>query len=143
MSYTPLANLLRLESPDTITYPESNNPRRVSMSPNSGDVAQTPESKSSSSSGLASSLFKSLTGGGKGKAVQSPSPTGPRPNGTSSEQVAEEYSGPPNLEKYYCQLKPGNPLPDRVSAAEALKYSVQDYPLEGVGTLAGGSNTTG
>lgn len=107
------------------------------MSPTpSRDVAQTTSLEPKSSSGLASSLFKSLTGGGKSKAVQSPPTTGPKSNGTSSEQAIED-SGAPDLEKFYEQLKPDNSLPDRVSAAEALKYAVQDYPLEGVRTALG------
>lgn len=129
--------MLRYESPESLPYLVHPKPllSRRSMSPTpSRDVAQTTSPEPKSSSGLASSLFKSLTGGGKSKPTQAPPTTGQKSNGTSSERTTED-SGPPDLEKFYEQLKAGNPLSDRVSAAEALKYAVQDYPLEGVSTL--------
>jgi hypothetical protein len=42
------------------------------------------------------------------------------------------YGGPANYEQLFEQLKVGNALPDRLSAAESLRHAVQDYPLSGV-----------
>jgi hypothetical protein len=102
---------------------------RVSMSPAIGDVAQTPEPKSTS--GFAS-VFKSLTGN---KSSRSPNPQSPgsiaHPNGSNALQPSI-YGVPPNYEHLYEQLKPDNSLANRVSAAESLRLAVQDYPLSGV-----------
>jgi hypothetical protein len=102
---------------------------RVSMSPAIGDVAQTPEPKSTS--GFAS-VFKSLTGN---KSSRSPNPESPGSiahlNGANALQPSI-YGAPPNYEHLYEQLKPENSLADRVSAAESLRLAVQDYPLSGV-----------
>jgi hypothetical protein len=100
------------------------------MSPSSGDVAQTPEPKSTS--GLAS-VFKSLTGS---KSSRNPNPQSPasaaqNPNGTNTAPAAV-CGRPPNFEQLYGQLKSGNALADRISAAESLRHAVLDYPLEGV-----------
>ncbi|KAK2628641.1 hypothetical protein QTJ16_001744 [Diplocarpon rosae] len=108
----------------------------VSMSPTSGDVAQTPEPKSSS--GFAS-VFKSLTGGNrstKNPILGSPASL----NGTSSLQPtirpqSTTHGGPPDYEHLYDKLKPGNTLADRLVAAEALRRAVQDYPLSGVTSI--------
>lgn len=100
------------------------------MSPSHGDVAQTPESKSSS--GFAS-VFKSLTGGGKStKHNAAVVGSGQRASNAGLPVVDDE---PLDFERFCTQLKPGNSLRDRVDAAEALKFAVQDHPLEGVGRL--------
>ena len=99
----------------------------VSMSQSHGDVTQTPEPKSSS--GFAS-VFKSLTGGGKSsKHNAALTGSGRRPSSTGPPAVVGE---PLDLERWCQQLKPGNAIRDRVAAAEALKYEVQDQLLEGV-----------
>ena len=103
---------------------------RASMSPSAGDVAQTPEPKASS--GFAS-VFKSLTGS---KSSRSPHPQSPASiahqiNGANTLQPTI-YGGPPNYDQLYEQLKLGNPLADRLAAAESLRHAVQDYPLSGV-----------
>ncbi|CAL3965991.1 unnamed protein product [Diplocarpon coronariae] len=106
------------------------------MSPAGGDVAQTPEPKSSS--GFAS-VFKSLTGGSR--STKNPNISSPASfNGTSSLQPtiypqSTTYGGPPNYEHLYDKLKPGNALADRIVAAEALRRAVQDYPLSGVTSI--------
>jgi hypothetical protein len=101
-----------------------------SMSPLSGEVVQTPEPKTSS--GLAS-VFKSFTGSKSSRSpnIQSPASIAQKLNGTSTAAVAVS-GGPPAFEQFYHQLKAGNSLSDRISAAEALRYAVQDYPLDGV-----------
>jgi hypothetical protein len=101
------------------------------MSPSSGDVAQTPEPKSSS--GLAS-VFKSLTGSKSSKSpnAQLPASAAQQLSGASPLKNAI-YGGPPNHEQLYEQLKPGNLLSDRIVAAEALRHAVQDYSLSSVG----------
>lgn len=97
------------------------------MAPNSGDVTQPPELKASS--GFAS-VFKSLTGAGKSARNNTPAPaTVQKANGVATGQ---SYHGPPDFDRFCRQLKPGNELQERISAAEALKFAVQDYPLEGV-----------
>ena len=100
------------------------------MSPSSGDVAQTPEPKSTG--GLVN-VFKSLTGSKLSKSLnhQSPvsSPQHLNPANTLKNAI---YGGPPNYEQLFEQLKAGNPLPDRLAAAESLRHAVQDYPLSGV-----------
>ena len=129
MEFNDYTDFLRLDYPDITYFTEGQPANRRSMSPNSGDVTQTPEPKSSG--GLAS-VFKSFAGGkSKATTLQSPPPNTYKSNGTSSAQ-ALGHSGPPNLDKFYQQLRAENPIADRVSAAEALKYAVQDYPLEGV-----------
>jgi hypothetical protein len=91
------------------------------MSPPAGDVAQTPEPKTSS--GFAS-VFKNLTVGRSSK-----SPNAQSPPHTSPPAV---YGGPPNFEQLYEQLKTGNSLAERISAAQALRVAVQDYPITSV-----------
>jgi len=104
------------------------------MSPFSGDVAQTPESKSTG--GLAS-VFKSLTGGKSSKNATSQSPASlvQQLNGNNPLKNSI-YGGPPNYEQLFEQLKVGNPLPERLAAAESLRHAVRDYPLGGVRNLA-------
>ncbi len=98
------------------------------MSP-SGDVAQTPESKSS---GFVN-VFKNLTGNRSSKApgTQSSASIAQQLNGPINLQTAV-YGGPPNYEQLYEQLKVGNNLADRTAAAKLLRNAVQDYPLSGV-----------
>jgi hypothetical protein len=108
--------------------PEPDN--RVSMSPAVGDVAQTPEPKSTNNF---TSILKSLTGN---KSSRSPNPQSPASiaqhiSGANALQPAS-YGGPPNYEHLYEQLKAGNPLADRIAAAESLRVAVQDYPLSDV-----------
>lgn len=100
------------------------------MSPSAGEVSQTPDSKPSS--GFAS-VFKNLTGTRPSKSPnpQSPVATTQQVNDGGSLQPAS-YGGPPNYEDLYAQLKEGNPLQDRIAAAEALRHAVADYPLSGV-----------
>src|ERR1700709_157567 len=94
---------------------------RDSMSPSSGDVAQTPEPKSSS--GLAS-VFKSLTGNkSKNPNPQSPASVAQQLNSASTLKNAA-YEGPPNYEHLHEQLKVGNVLADRLAAAESLRHAV-------------------
>ncbi|KAL2067983.1 hypothetical protein VTL71DRAFT_16081 [Oculimacula yallundae] len=107
------------------------------MSPAAGDVAQTPEPKSTS--GFAS-VFKSLTGNRSKN--PNPNPASPtNPNGTSSVPPpalylqSTTYGGPPDYEHLYGQLKPGNPQSERLAAAEALRHAVQDYPLTSVTSI--------
>jgi hypothetical protein len=100
------------------------------MSPSAGDVAQTPESKPTS--GFAS-VFKNLTSSRSTKSLnpQSPASVAQQLSEASSRQSAI-YGGPPNYEQLYGQLKAGNSLADRLSAAESFRHAVQDYPLSGV-----------
>ena len=103
------------------------------MSPSSGDVAKTPEPKSTG--GLVN-VFKSLTGNksAKSSSHQSPAST-PQQLSTAHTLKNAIYGGPPNYEQRFEQLKVGNPLPDRLAAAESLRHAVQDYPLSGVSFL--------
>lgn len=103
---------------------------RGSMSPPE-DATQTPEQKGSS--GLAS-VFKSFAGGNKllkSPHSQSPAAISRQLNSANTLNNAI-YVGPPNYEQLFEQLKPGNPLIERLAAAEALRHAVQDYPLSGV-----------
>lgn len=112
-------------------FPKPSTPKtQASMSPSAGEVAQTPEPKSSS----AFSIFKSLTGGksSKSPSAQSPAPLPRHLNGANTLQSAAIYGGPPNYEKLYAQLRIGNALADRIAAADALRHAVHDYPLSGV-----------
>lgn len=104
--------------------------RRASMSPTAGDATQTPDSKPS---GGFASVFKNLTGSRSTKSPnpQSPASIAPQVNGGSALQPAA-YGGPPNYEQLYAQLKAGNPLSERIAAAESLRHAVQDYPLSSV-----------
>jgi hypothetical protein len=105
---------------------------QASMSPSAGEVAQTPEPKSSG----AFAIFKSFTGG---KSSKSPNA---QPQASLVQHLSQAnalqpatYGGPPNYEQLYGQLKAGNELADRISAAESLRHAVQDYPLSGVSTF--------
>lgn len=109
------------------------------MPPPAGDVAQTPESKSTG--GLAS-VFKSLTGGRSSKNLLSPHNVASS-NPASNVQIAQQlnssstpkggiYSGPIGYEHLYGQLKNGRTLAERHSAAEGLRLALSDYPLSGV-----------
>jgi hypothetical protein len=105
---------------------------RASMSPPAGDVAQTPEPKSTS--GLAS-VFKSLTGSKLSKSLNPQSPVSiAQQFNTANTSRTAIYGGPPNYEQLVEQLKAGNALADRLAAAESLRHAVHDYPLSGVGT---------
>ncbi|RDL35143.1 Tuberin [Venustampulla echinocandica] len=106
---------------------------RASMSPSSGDVAQTPEPKSTG--GLAS-VFKVLTGNRSSRSpnAQSPASIAQQLTGVSG-LSSTIYGGPANLEQLYDQLKAGNPLPRRIAAAEAIRHAVQDYPLKGITSI--------
>jgi len=117
-------NLADLETP-------FNRPLRVSMSPSSGEVTQTPDTKSTN--GLVN-VFKSLTGN---KSTRSPHPQSPAsalaPQLTTANTLKKAiYGGPPNYEQLQEQLKEGNPIPQRLAAAESLRHAVQDYPISGV-----------
>jgi hypothetical protein len=106
------------------------------MPPPSGDVAQTPESKTTG--GLAN-VFRSLTGN---RLTRTPLPaTQPHPSTTvASLQIAQElnttrggiYGGPLEYDHLYGQLKNGKTLADRRSAADTLRLALEDYSLEGV-----------
>ena len=100
------------------------------MSPASGDVAQTPEAKSTG--GLVS-VFKSLTGNksNKSPSLRSQASVAQQLNNAHTPKSAI-YGGPPNYELLCTQLKPANPLPERIAAAEALQHAVLDYPLNSV-----------
>ena len=121
-----LIRLLRVARIQVLQAPTTQD----SMSPSSGDVAQTPESKSTG--GLVN-VFKSLTGSKSSKSLnhQLPGPIIQPHNATNTLKTAL-YGGPPNYEQLFEQLKSGNPLPDRLAAAESLRHAVQDYPLSGV-----------
>jgi hypothetical protein len=99
-----------------------------SMSPPPAEPVKTPEPKSS---GLVS-VFKSLTGSKSSKStnVQSPVSIAQRLGAP-----AAVHGGPPDFEQFHQTLKTGTNLSDRVSAAEALRHAVQDYPVEGVSHL--------
>lgn len=112
-------------------FPKPPTPKtQASMSPTAGEIAQTPEPKSSS----AFSIFKSLTGGKSSKSpnAQSQASLPRNPNGANTLQSTTIYGGPPNYEQLYAQLRIGNGLADRIAAADALRHAVQDYPLSGV-----------
>lgn len=95
-----------------------------------GDVAQTPEPKTKS--GLAS-VFKSLTGGKPSKTTNVQAlALAAQPPGDINTLKNSIYGGPPKHEQLFDQLKVTNPLADRLAAAQALRYAVQDYPLSSV-----------
>ena len=127
MAWRSLTNALLLR--DTVFLTSKSN-TQDSMSPSSGEVAQTPEPKSSS--GLAS-VFKSLTGNKSSKSlnVQSSASIAQKLNATAIGPAAV-HGGPPDFEHFHQLLKSGNNISDRISAAEALRYAVQDYPIDGV-----------
>jgi hypothetical protein len=105
---------------------------RDSMSPLTGDVAQTPEPKSSS--GLAN-VFKTLTGNkSKNANLQSPASIAQQLNSASALRNAP-FEGPPNYQQLHERLKAGNSLGDRLAAAATLRHAVQDYPLSGVTSI--------
>ncbi|KAH8683368.1 hypothetical protein BGZ60DRAFT_368717 [Tricladium varicosporioides] len=123
-----LANHFLSQEPPTVRLASE---PRVSMSPSSGDVAQTPEPKSTG--GLAS-VFKSLTGNKSTRSppqVQSPSSIAQQLNGAGSLRTTI-YGGPPNYEQWFEQLKIGHPLSERITAAESIRRAIHDYPLSGV-----------
>jgi hypothetical protein len=101
------------------------------MSPSSGDASHTPEPKST---GGFASVFKSLTGGGRSSRspnVQATAPPTQHVSGASNGQ-SPVYGGPPDYDHLHEQLKIGNPLPERIAAAESICHAVRDYPLSGV-----------
>ncbi|KAL3425673.1 Tuberous sclerosis 2-like protein [Phlyctema vagabunda] len=106
----------------------------TSMSPASADVSQTPEPKSTS--GLAS-VFKSLTGSRSAKSSSNQS-SAPNANAQLAQQLHPNagknaiYGGPPNYKQLYEQLRGADSIADRISAAEALRHVVAEYPLAGV-----------
>jgi Domain of unknown function (DUF3384)/Tuberin len=108
-----------------------------------GDTPQTPEPKTTS--GLANVL---RTFGGRlrpGAPASSPS-VAPvtshsssggsflqrRPSQAGDNTVKDFLGGPVNNDQLYLQLKPGQPLPDRVAAAEAFRHIVEDYSLSSI-----------
>ncbi|TAQ83708.1 hypothetical protein B7494_g7964 [Chlorociboria aeruginascens] len=100
-----------------------------SMSPSSGDVAQTPEPKATST---LANVFKSLTGSkNKGPNPPPSAPFIPQLNGSNPLKNAI-YGGPPNFELLYNQLNDENDIADRIAAAEAIRKAVVDYPLSNV-----------
>src|SRR5690606_33890302 len=44
----------------------------------------------------------------------------------------EYYGGPPNNDQLFAQLKPGNPIPDRINAANAVRQIVAEYALSSI-----------
>lgn len=109
------------------------------MPSSSGDVAQTPEPRSTG--GLAS-VFKSLTGNRSSKASI---PTAhPHPSATAASlQLAQQfnisntsrggvYGGPLEFEHLYGQLKTEKSFAERRSAADTLRLALADYSLSGV-----------
>ena len=121
----------QLTLPDTEIREVQQGPTpRDSMSPSSGDVTQTPETKSTS--GLAS-VFKSLTGNKLSKSTNLQSPVLITQQSSSANALQNTiYGASPNYEQLHEQLKDGHPLSDRLAAAESLRHAVQDYPLSGV-----------
>lgn len=103
------------------------------MSPSSGDIARTPEPKSS---GGFASVLQSLTG--RNKSSKSPNVIPPgavkvqSANGSANDLRGPVCGGPPDYERLYEQLKIGNPPADRIAAADSICQTVQDYPLSGV-----------
>ncbi|KAI9049172.1 hypothetical protein LZ554_007019 [Drepanopeziza brunnea f. sp. 'monogermtubi'] len=98
----------------------------------------TNHSKPKSTSGFAS-VFKSLT---SGRSTRNPNPSSSAASLAGSASLQQivypqsaTYGGPPDYEHLYDTLKPGNPLADRLAAAEALRHAVQDYPLSGVTSI--------
>jgi len=109
------------------------------MPPSSGDVAQTPEPKSTG--GLAS-VFKSLTGSRSNKSLFVATNSHP-PTAAANLQLAQQlsnatavkggiYGGPHDYEYLYGQLKAGKSLAERRAAADSLRLALADYPLSGV-----------
>jgi len=109
------------------------------MPPSSGDVAQTPEPRSTG--GLAS-VFKSLTGNRSSKASLPNAHSHPSAT-TASLQIAQQlnisnssrggvYGGPLEFEHLYGQLKAGKSFAERRSAADTLRLALADYSLSGV-----------
>lgn len=102
------------------------------------DIPQTPEVKPAS--GIAS-VFKTLTGG----RLRSPAPPTVASTAVPSQSAhvaqhlrygsslsRDTYGGSADYERLYQQLQAGNPLADRLAAAEALWTAMVDYPLDGV-----------
>lgn len=103
------------------------------MPPPSGDVAQTPESRTT---GGFANVLRNLTGS---RLTRTPLPaTQPHPSpAVASLQIAQElntpvYGGPLEYQHLYGQLKNGKTLADRRSAADTLRLALGDYSLEGV-----------
>ncbi|KAJ2901926.1 hypothetical protein MKZ38_001227 [Zalerion maritima] len=108
--------------------PES--PDEAPMTPPTGDVSQTPESRSA---GGLTSVFRGLTGS---RLVRSPppqassttSPTTANPilgEGSNVSPPNPNYLSPAHLE-FFETLKTGTPN-DRVAAANSLRYAISDY----------------
>jgi hypothetical protein len=109
------------------------------MPPSAGDVAQTPEPKSTG--GLAG-VFKSLTGNRSSKTPLPNIHTHTSTTATSL-QIAQQlnisnpskggvYGGPLEFDHLYAQLKAGRSFAERRSAADTLRLALADYSLSGV-----------
>ncbi|KAF8472461.1 hypothetical protein BDZ91DRAFT_652468 [Kalaharituber pfeilii] len=55
-------------------------------------------------------------------------------NGTRA-SGPEYFGGPPNNDQLFTQLRPGNPLPDRIAAANVFRTVVVDYALSSVSEI--------
>lgn len=109
------------------------------MPPSAGDVAQTPEPKSTG--GLAG-VFKSLTGSRSSKtplqnAHSNASATAAslqfaQQLNTSNPSRGGVYGGPLEFDHLYGQLKTGKSFAERRSAADTLRLALADYSLNGV-----------
>lgn len=106
-----------------------------------GNVAQTPEPKSTGLAGV----FKTLTGQKTNRGLPS-SPYSPSSIPSATVQLAQQlngpdtsrgaiYGGPSEYEELYEKLKPDNSFADRLAAADALRLAVSDYPLSGVTSI--------
>ncbi|KAI6250780.1 Tuberous sclerosis 2 [Erysiphe necator] len=105
------------------------------MSPNARDA--TPESKSSS--GLVN-VFKSLTGIRPLKKQNSRSLLPPHQNDVKGYGLRNKNDqDPPNYNLLLEQLKAGNPLADRVAAAESLRFAIQQHPVNGLSFILKGA----
>ncbi|KAI9802018.1 MAG: hypothetical protein M1825_003074 [Sarcosagium campestre] len=106
------------------------------MSPPSGDVPLTPDNKAGS--GLAS-VFKTFTSR-VNRPPTSSSNLAPSATALIAQQLSrganglpkETYSGPANLEQLYLQICSGQPLPERVAAAEGLRHVVEEFSLSSI-----------
>ncbi|KAI9802850.1 MAG: Tuberous sclerosis 2-like protein [Piccolia ochrophora] len=107
------------------------------MSPPSGDGPHTPESKATS--GLAG-VFKTFTNRVNRTPGSPNTNLAPTANALLSQQLRrgttalpkEAYTGPAKLEQLYERVCPGQPLPQRVAAAEALRHVVEDFSLSSI-----------
>ncbi|KAH0543335.1 hypothetical protein FGG08_002291 [Glutinoglossum americanum] len=134
---------------DRLKVPNSRDPlppvvTNTRMHSQPGDTPQTPEPKNTL--GLANAL---RTLGGRlrpGISASSPSvaavsthspPAGSgflqqRQSQVGDGAVRDFLGGPVNNDQLYLQLRPGQPLPGRVAAAEAFRHIVEDYSLSSI-----------